>query len=246
MKKNIIIFCLMFLNIQIFAHDDAYFFNKAQHEFAQEQWDKALFDYQKIKSKNSIVWQNLAHCLYNKQQYAQALVAVKRAIYLASCNQLNNLQNLENNIYHQLHLEPLSYGSCLVRKFLFFIPLFILQIIFLLILIQIFLILLHRYRWSDFTLQEGKKLKKLIIILCLCISLWYVKRLSFIDDKAIVIQSDAIVYAGPDESFHQCEKLQPGIEVKIIKSQNKMYHIKTSRISGWVNMDVLEPVIGHE
>ncbi len=245
MKKNIVITCLIFFGINFFA-DDQSFFQKAQYKFAQEKWEESLLMYQKIENKNSLVWQNIATCLFHQQQYAEALVAVKRSSIHASFKQLHDLENLEKKIDQQLHIQPLSDFCFVVRKILYCIPLLLLQIIFLVILIQVFLMLLRRWRWNDCTRQEKRFLKKLIIVLSVCTALWYAKTLFFLNDKAIVIKSDAMVYAGPDESFHDFEKLQLGIEVKIMKKQKNMYHIKTQTFSGWVNADVLEPIINHE
>lgn len=245
MKKNIVITCLIMIGTHLFA-DDQLFFQQAQHTFAQEKWEESLSNYERIQNKNSFVWQNIAICLFHQQRYPQALVAVKRALIGASFKQLNLLEDLEKKIDAELHLQPVSDFYFVLRKILHYIPLFMVQIIFLLILIQIFLMLLRRWRWHDFTCQEKRSLKKLMIILSMCMAVWYVKTLFFLNDKAIVIKSDAMVYAGPDESFHNFEKLQPGIEVKIIKRQENMYHIQTQTFSGWVNADELEPIINHE
>lgn len=245
MKKNIVITCLIFMSINFFA-DDQLFFQKAQNKFVQKEWQEALSIYQRIENKNSLVWQNIATCLFHQQQYPQALVATKRAFFGASFAQLHDLESLEKKIDEQLHIQASSDFYFLLKKILHGIPLLVLQIIFLVILIQIFLMLLRRWRWHDFTCQEKRLLKKLMIGLLVCMTLWYVKTLFFLNDKAIVIKSDAMVYAGPDESFHDFEKLQPGIEVKIMKKQKNMYHIQTQTFSGWVNADVLEPIINHE
>lgn len=245
MKKNIVIIFITFISINFFA-DDQFLFQQAQHRFAQEKWEKALLMYQDIKNKNSIVWQNIATCLFNIQQYPQALVAVKRAFFEVSFKQFHALEDLEKKIDIKLHIQPSSEFYFLLRKILYAIPLLVLQIIFLVILIQIFLMLLRRSRWHDFTHQEKRFLKKLMIVLTICTGLWYSKTLFFLNDKAIVIKSDARVYAGPDESFHDFEKLQQGIDVKIIKKQKNMYHIQTKTFSGWVKADVLEPIINHE
>jgi tetratricopeptide (TPR) repeat protein len=245
MKKNIVIISIIFMSINFFA-DDQSLFQQAQNEFAQEKWEESLSIYQKIENKNSLVWQNIATCLFHLEQYPQALVAAQRAFFGVSFAQFYHLENLEKKINTQLHLEQKSDFYFVARKILYYIPLLLLQIIFLVILIQIFLMFLRRWKWDDFTRQEKRFLKKLIIILLVCMALWYAKTLFFLNDKAIVIKSNAMVYAGPDESFHDFEKLQPGIEVKIIKKQKNMYHIQTQTFSGWVNADILEPIINHE
>lgn len=244
MKKSIIILSLIFISNNFFA-DDNQFFNVAQNKFGQEQWQDALLNYQKIQNKNSLVWQNIAICLFRQEQYPEALVAVKRALYQASFKQLDTLEQLEKKIDEQLHIQPISDLHYILRKILFFIPLIVLQIIFLILLVQIFLVLIRRWRWNDFTRQEKGFLKKVIIILLLCIGIWYLKILFFSYDKAIVIKPDAIVYAGPDQSFHKIENLQPGIEVQIIEKQREMYHIKMPKHLGWVKIDVLEPIVNY-
>jgi tetratricopeptide (TPR) repeat protein len=245
MKKNIIITCILFLSSNFFA-DDQSFFQQAQNKFAQEKWEESLSMYEKIQNKNSLVWQNIAICLHHQQQYPQALVALKRAFAGASVAQLNQLQNLEIKIDGALQIPSPSTFYFVARKILYGIPLLVLQIIFLLLLVQLFLMMLRRHRWYDCTYQEKKYIKRIIIALFLCMGLWYLKTLFFANDIAIVIKPEVIVYAGPDTSFHNFEKLHPGTEVKIIEKQNNMYHIKIQKITGWVSTDVLEPIINHE
>lgn len=245
MKNNILFFCLFFIH-DIFFADDTHLFNLAEDKFSKEQWQDALYEYDKIQYKNSLVWEDIAICLFHLQQYPQALVAINRALIDPSFKQLNSLEILEKEIDKLLHIESRSGYSFLCRKILFFIPILFIQIIFLILLIAIFLILIRRSRWHDFTHQEKKSFKKILIILMFWIILWFLKTLSFMGDKAIVIKPNAHVYAGPEETFHTIKVLQPGIKVKIVSKQQNMYQIKTSEYLGWVNLDVLEPIINHE
>ena len=76
--------------------------------------------------------------------------------------------------------------------------------------------------------------------------LWYVKLLYFDKYQAIVIQSQTLVYAGPEKTFHIVEKLNKADELEILTEKNGMYHIRYSNISGWIDVDTVELINNYE
>lgn len=246
MKQNRLIIPLLFIITNFLVADNEKFFDVAETKFKQEQWQEALFEYNKIEAKNSFTWEKIGTCLFHLDQYPQALVAVNRALLAPSFSQFSRLEKLEKNIHEKLHLEQPSEFKFLLKKILFFIPVFLIQIIFLVLLISILLMLIRRFKWQDFTIQEKRFVKKIIILFIFFTGLWFLKKLSFVHDKAIVIKSPTYLYAGPEENFHVIQTLQSGMTVKILNKKEQMYQVTTSKHLGWVKLNLVEPIVTYE
>lgn len=245
----IIPYCLLSgLDIQALS-DDAYYFKHAQILQQNNEIQKAIEEYKKIKHKNVVVLENIATCYAQEQQYAYALLFYKKACQVATNSHINRLLDRQEDIYKKISGIDSDSASrtmnLMIQKTLLYIPNIIFHMCIAIIFIVMLLVEIGAIHFSS-----RRKMIRFIVILSFVLLIFigllnYKNRYIIPTDHAIVVQNNVVVYAGPEKTFHNIACLSYGSEVKVMQKMHEMYKISMGPLTGWIEMNALE-LINHD
>ncbi len=210
-------------------------FLQANEHYKTEEFEKACKLYDSIPNKSGIIHYNLGNCYYKLGYMGKALACWRRA------EREWSFWNKEDLIYNISLIEQRAgFEGDIKNKLYYFIisiPMFILQIVFLLFWFLLFLYLRYLYK---------KKHKALIIFLYLVIvSLAVLLLIKYsLENKrmGVITSKQASIFSGPGKQFSVLDKLPEIAEVIITKESGNYYKINFDDKVGWINRESIEEI----
>ena len=246
MKQMRVFILSMILCQQIFSvhqDKDQLLFSHGNECFLRGQFSEARNSYEKIETKSLSVWQNMGNCFFNEKNYACALLCWKRAEFGANWFQLGILFSSEQKAKNMLHLVSDAWWKTKLKRFIFCVSKkIVLNSLFCVLLFLLFF-LYRCWNWSSkfgFAKCNCKIIWILIFGIITLSFMWWQQKQMFCLGRSIAMQSNVIVYAGPDITFHQKFKILQGEELYIINTDTKMYKVVYNNKIGWVERCAIE------
>ena len=252
-KKYLIIWlssCIFSLNGPLLhgahaQHEDQSVFDKANEQYRQGVYDKALQLYEKVSTKDASVLYNMGNCAYRLKNKGQALLYWRKAEKLWG---LFNKGELLANIAllkHELAAEKnrdqeFTFFNDLTQSVFSFvcsIPLFALQILFLLLWLFLFVYLKYLYK------KKHSLLIFLLFGLIAFLSITLILRYRFdLAHYGVVMEKGTAVRSGPDANFRPLTTLDEATEVTILNQSNDFFKIRSGKIVGWASKNQVKKI----
>ncbi len=237
-----LIFIAFFLTpFSCFAPNYTELFLKANEHYKKGEFKKAYKLYKDIPNPVSQVNYNLGNCAYKLDEYGYALLYWRKAerdwSLFNRTELVENITLLKNKLNKNTQnkskfFEYLSSGKNYLFSIVRAAPLFVIQILFLVLWFFLFLYIKYLYK---------KKRKFLIIILFVLISilgsLLVIRYSLYYKHRGVVVSKKAILLSGPGKTFQKLGSLPEASEVLIQKESDKFYKIKFYKQIGWVNQN---------
>lgn len=221
-KKIFIIFIL--LNNYIYS-DDNTLFNQANQMYSKCCYDKAIDLYNSINNKNYSCWFNIGNCYFKLKKYNLAMAYWKKAL---NNSPYKNNEDIEFNLSKVGEILSIQKNkNNFIKKYLDSIPTFYLEILFL-IFWYLFFLFVVRIIKKKFYLVLSSFFLCNIFLFC-CLSFKYNEK----NDKAIVLQKDTPVFAGPGKDYHIIGLLNMAQELKINYKNGEWVKISSNELTGW-------------
>ena len=225
-------------------------FEQANKLYKSEKFERALKLYKKIPNKSAYVNYNLGNCAYKLERYGYALLYWRRAeknwgifnreelvsnIFLVK-EKLGGMRGItpkERNPIVKRIVNLKNIGISLLRS----MPIFILQLLFL--IIWIFLFIYIRFLYKKRKKQTITILFSLIAIFGVLLVIRYT-----IDSRryGIVVSKTAPLRSGPGTTFQTLLNIPEGTEVIIKRKTDGSYKVKALRQIGYVQKSDLEKI----
>jgi len=217
-----------------FARDVEESFLKANREYQNKNYEKALELYQSIEKKGPATWCNMGNCSFKLKKYVDALVCWRRAKKNVSRVELIDLNKNIAAVDQLLGRAPKA-GSLefFLDNLLGRFSLFSFQFIFLFFWLSLFGFL--------FFLKKRKAIFLSVLIplnFVFGFGLFAKYRLHSCS-QAIVIDRTASLFVGPDEKYLVVCKPNFADEVRVIDQKENWCKVKVNGLSGWMLADNL-------
>ena len=206
-------------------------FLQANQCYLNKDYTSALKLYDQISQKGPATWYNMGNCAYKNGNNLQALLYWSRAgknsnerIMHDSALNRSALMNKLQTPLEKAH--PLKSVHPLMVQILFFCA------------FRVFLVIIR------ILIQR----KKIIILSLYGIFLGGVGFLTYAVynqsqySNALVMSNEAIVYAGPDDNYHQIETIPAGSTVLVLKPTKDWSKIKWHNHVGWIANNTIEVI----
>ena len=216
---------------------DQELFLQARDLYQKKNIHQALEVYRQIQNKGPAVWYNMGNCYHYLKNNSQALLSWRRAqkepyyhLWVLGEKNINSIKqdkvNHLSNLFRTIHLY-----------FTKRIGILLVQIIFLMCWS---LLLIMGYRW--YTKHYWLLLTVFSLLFALSTILlatsWYQERYRY----GIIIPTETLVYAGPNNSYHTIGKCTQLDEVVIEEQKETWYKIHCPHVYGWIPKDVCEAI----
>lgn len=214
-------------------------FSKANDLYKKGEFKKAFELYQQIPDRNAGINYNLGNCAYKLKKFGQALVYWRRAEkqwgLLNRGELIENISLLKEKVSQeeQKPHSPVVLSLITAKDYLLSlthsIPLFLLQILFLLLWLIVFFYLRFLY----------KKRKNFLILALFALTAFFgillVVRYSFESRMyGVVVRERTPLLSGPAETFQTLQQIPEAKEVIIKKESGDYYKVKVFKRVGWV------------
>jgi tetratricopeptide (TPR) repeat protein len=225
-------------------------FEQANKLYKSEKFERALELYKKIPNKSVYVNYNLGNCAYKLERYGYALLYWRRAeknwgvfnreelvsnIFLVKekLTQMRGITRTKRNPIVKKIVKIKNIGISLLRS----MPIFVLQILFL--IIWIFLFIYIRFLYKKRKKQTISILFSLIAIFGVLLVVRYT-----IDSRryGIVVTKTAPLRSGPGITFQTLLNIPEGTELVIKRKMNGSYKVKALGQIGYVQKGDLEKI----
>lgn len=238
-RKSYIILLIILVFFNLIANDKELLL-KANQLYKQKDYNNALIMYNKIKQKGSAVLCNVGNCYFHQNDYPQALVYWLRAQKNASFSEYNAIEKNKEILFKKIgkQQEPQSVIGSLqafLDRIAFFIPLLLLQLLFLLIFCGIALCI-----W-----KKSNRNKKTIYHFLWC-SLFLVGILLNVEYKkththyGIITRNNISLFAGPQKDFSIVGPLSYANQVAIQEKREGWYKVKYGSQLGWIEAEAIQ------
>lgn len=211
--------------------DDRALFSHAQKLYHQKQYNEALDAYNSMEKKDAATWFNMGNCAYLLAQYGNARLFWRRAERLGTSWQLLNesAQHLRMLDAQEDTDNPESWIA-FMHRVMKLVPVLPLQIGFILLWILLFLALagIGRFRAMRGIFSLG------VMVLAIMVIIRYTATSR---EQGVVIEKEAILFAGPDDSFHAIATLNNAQEVCINDIKDHWCKVVCERNVGWVKRE---------
>ena len=242
MKRMLSIFVITF-SLHLCAHKHEQFL-KANKMYEEGDYDKALHIYATLEDKGAGVYFNMGNAYYKKGNYIQALVSWKKAQRLVHGAQLRAVFENIKKAEKKLLASNDSFANTLifvVGPYVSYVPMLMMQLIWLLFAFGIMISCLkqmgHRRVFSILLLLIG--------LVCVGGTL-AIKRTIQLPNGALVVDKKALLFAGPNNRYHQVTSVALGNQVSI---KTTLCHrgddwckITFGNHIGWVPSSALETI----
>lgn len=227
--------CIMLCMVSYGASNQEVFLrgNKA---YAESAYTDALVCYEQIPHKGSAVWYNMGNCYYQLERPVDACVCWQRAQRHASyqdyCALTTNITGLEDD---QEKAAQSAYAAWVfwIRAHTQSYSLLIIQLIAIAIWFALCIALYTRVH----LIVSFSLLILSIVFVCLSIDMQKERYRAY-----AVTKEDALLYVGPNSSYHQQGIIKPARSVVIIDERDGWYKINYKELAGWVQADTLVKV----
>lgn len=227
--KKILLFIILYANFALALNGQETFL-QANKEYLNNKYEKALNLYASIEKKGSATWYNMGNCHYQLGHEADALVCWKRAQKDAS----SHLQNdIAYNIDVVMNEQSESHEAATFIKLMGpvqRVSTLIVQIIFLLMLIALFLAI----RLS----KHSKKYKVASFVLCaLMLPLAALVGFKYVhhQESIAIARTDAKLFAGPNEKYHIVATIAAKTQLAVHAKNGNWYKVAHHKQMGWVS-----------
>jgi hypothetical protein len=218
-----------------YASESEELFLRANREYQEHHYEKALELYTMITEKGSATWHNMGNCACNLKQPLDALVYWRKAQRGCRLSEFDELQKNIDGMYSQLQKTPTrGPWAQFLDKYIHRFSLLFFQIFFLLVWCLLFVVmwLNHRYK------------KGLIFILVPLILLsgtgMVTKHRSQTCPCALVVQENATLFAGPDTGHRVVGTVEKAHELVVVDRRGDWCKVRTQNLAGWVLADTLK------
>jgi len=242
MKRFLVVFIILFsVHLHAHKHED---FLQANKAYSQGDYDKALQIYVSLEDKGVGVYFNMGNAYYKKGDYAQALMSWKKAQRLAYGAQLRaifeNIKKAEKKL--ALFTDSLTDTVIIsVGPYVSYIPMVIMQLVWLLFVCGIVF---------SFLRQAGHRrvftLFLFVIGLVFVGGVMAIKRTIQLNNCALVMNKEALLFAGPNNRYHQVTSVVRGNQLFInaisCQQENDWYKVMFGNHVGWVSSSALSVI----
>ena len=236
MNKYFFVSLVCFATMTCLARDVEETFLQANRCYQNKKIEKALDLYNSIEHKGSATWHNMGNCAFKLNKYVDALVYWRRAQRNATTKELDDIRKNIDVVGQILgrSIEQSSFWN-FVDGILNRFSLFAFQLFFL-------------FAW--FGLFVGFwffKKKRFLLVILLPINLLFgtatvLKHRAQSNPPAIIKESSASLFAGPDKNYHVVGNLNLADEVRVVEQRQDWCKVKADCLVGWVLADKLEVV----
>lgn len=237
-RKNYIVLLITFVLFNLIANDEELFL-QANQLYKQKDYSNALMLYNKISQKGSAVLCNIGNCYFHQDDYPQALVYWLRAQKIASFSEYNEIEKNKEIVFKKIgKQEPQSFlasSKAFLDTIASFIPLLLLQLLFLLIFCGIAL-----YHW-----KRSNRNKKIIshflwcwlFLLGILLNIEYKKTHT---QYGIITHNNISLFTGPHKDFSVVGPLGYTNQVVIQEQRDGWYKVKQGPLLGWVEAEAVQ------
>ena len=228
--KRLLIYCMSLVTLLCYADRKQEDFLQAQNLAHNEKYQEALVLYDTILKPGFLVWYNKGVCLYQLEKYSDALIAFKKAKLYADRSNYKMVEQAIDQIAQRGNYS-LSYSwQDTVARTIYYIPIWMIQILFFVMLIIIvWYLLVIKITWKILILFILTSFQGVYVGL-----VWYVRNQSH-----GVIISSATGYSGPGKEYQPYTTFPVGSVVNVDKKEKNWYKIKSLKSSGWVEETAL-------
>lgn len=237
-------------NAALYATSDSELFQKANELYKAGNFEQAYAAYQKIAEKDASVHYNLGNCAYKLSKFGHALLYWRKAEkewgIFNRTELLNNIKQVKEALKTEvlqtskeenpvtLFMKYLKTNSF---SFMQAIPLFYLQILFL--IVWLFLFFYHKYLYK----KDHKFIIVIVFLLVsVCGSMLAIKYGMLTKQYGVVVQPRAQLLSGPGSTYHALMVIPEGKEGIIYKESHDFYKIKINGIIGWIKRGEFEKI----
>jgi|ERR1700733_9407796 len=232
MVTHALFFCISLLATMCHALTNQELLLQGNKYYMANSYDKALECYQKIGHKTPAVWYNMGNAELKKENVTTAILYWKRAQKDADWHLYQQCEQQCKHAYATLNQKTTQAPEQLLsvcQRIILATPLLVIQILFFL-LFSIFLIL--NYYW----LLHKKRIRFIacsvflvgIIGITRCIIAY--KKGTF----GLIMNSDVVLYAGPNQQYHQKAVLPAGTSLRILQQKDDWAKVAWHTQSGWI------------
>ncbi len=226
------------------AGDSEALFLEANRLYKEKKFQDAMNRYLKIPQPSAVVNFNLGNCAYNLGRLGYALLYFRRAQrewgFFNRGELLSNIALIKDKLRpadEKVRFAFLKAAKGSITSLLRAIPLGVLQLIFLLLWIFLFIYLKVLYK---------EKQKIIIVPLFFLVALFGVFLVIkySLDSRryAVVIRTEGKLLSGPDEKFQLLVMLPEGSEVVVTKASDGYVKIKRGSQIGWIRREFIKEV----
>ena len=208
---------------------DTQVFDQANKLYVQGAYESALAEYQTIPNKTGTVWYNMGNAAYQQKDYTHALLYWLRAqkygdahVYKEACNSLHRLASQAGSIENGLNHAIVYFGTLSLKK----IPVYVWQLLFLLIWYLLCWCLMKKYRCS--AIKSGI-LAVLLFLTSIPIMIGY-----YIDKEQVIVVDSADLYNGPNNALYKVGTVQKNKIATLLDVKKQWYKVSHDGIIGWV------------
>lgn len=228
--KRLLLCFVSFVILICYADRQQEDFLQAQHLAKEGKFTEALVLYNTIVRPGFLIWYNKGICLYELEKYCDALIAFKKAQLYAD---RSNYKRVEQSLVQVAKKGNYSFSFSwhdTIGVSLYYIPLLVIQILFLIMMIvTVFYLLVKPVTWK-------------IIILCIltCMQGLYVSMAWYVRSRSHgVIVVPASGYTGPGKEYQAYVIFPVGSVVNVDKKEKSWYKIRNLNNCGWVEETAL-------
>lgn len=220
---------ILLMNV-FFCYADQGLFDLAHSLYAQGAYEAALAEYQKIPNKTGAVWYNMANAAYRQRDDTHALLYMLRAQKFGDAQTYAAAYEKMNEITSSVGLSRQGYKEITLHYLTLFnkkVPLYIWQIIVLLVWYLICYVLMKKHRVS--LLQILFSCLLMILMLAPIVAGYYNDR-----QNVLVIAESVDVFNGPNTALYKIGAFKKNTLAQLLQVKKQWYKISHDGIIGWI------------
>lgn len=208
------------------AQEPSYVFTQAHKLYQQNECATALKLFDQIPHKSAAVWYNMGNCAYKLNDQINALLYWKRAYKYGNAHiKKDSLTNMSLiSIPHTTYEHPYEKIDPLTMQILFFC------IFGIFLIVAYFLI--HAKRWIFLAMSFS-----------VLVSAGRITQQVYVaSQRALIMQDESILRAGPGTEYHQIRTIPWGTTVKLLKQAGDWSQIEVEGNRGWIENKQMERI----
>lgn len=210
-------------------------FLRANKQYKEHAYEKALELYTSIPDKSTAVWYNSGNALYHLGKYVDALVAFKRAQHGATSAQRKAIDYNIEQTYDVLTISrsPVSYMQQLnkyISSSVANISLLWLQLLFLFFLYAAALCMYFMYKSKKYIIG-------VVLFVCFAFISGTILAIKYNDiwyTRGIIVQKQGSIFVGPDKKYDASGAVVLADELTILEKRAEWYKVKKGKLVGWI------------
>ena len=237
-RKIFIISSISFFSFLVARVNNQETFLRANKLYQEKNWQDALDTYQMISEKGKSTWFNMGNCYYQLQDCPHAISCWKRSQFGATPQENEDIcRNISLAHAYCGVQEPQTSFPFIIQYVALKIPLFILQILF----------LIFWYSFFFFWIYGGRIPRRILVtfgafIGALLFGFLLIVYYHTVDNiKVIVCKKGCALYSGPNAEFDVLETIEPTEELSIQETRPGWLKVRSWKGTvGWVPHEVVE------